>query len=120
MSTYRLAQHIFDFHAFRCSINADDFVQHVHLDPKPFPKTLGSLQQEIIAVLNRVSYIIGKPAIGKGHIGAFFKDRNVGILIRAPGLGGGTGSAGDSSHDDDSVGHRSFPSVLKIKRLYGL
>jgi hypothetical protein len=65
----------------------------VDLNPESLPKPLGCLKKKVITILDSSPHIIWKATVGKGDIGAFFKDGNVCGLIGSTRFGCGTGSA---------------------------
>ncbi len=86
------------------AVDGGDLRAHAHLDAEATQEQLGLGDQELVAVLDLATKVVGQAAVGEGHVRVALEDDDLGVLVHAAGAGGGRGATGHAADDKDGGG----------------
>ena len=73
---------------------------HLHDDPEPGKEALRRLQGQLPGILDDAADVIGKAAVGIGHMARALEHKNFRLLIQPADPGRSAGSSGNAAYND--------------------
>ncbi|MCK7521939.1 MAG: hypothetical protein MZV64_31795 [Ignavibacteriales bacterium] len=92
-------------------VDGGHLAHHPHVDAVAFLEHLGSGQEQVVPVLDHMTDVVGKPAVGKRDVRSPLEERDLRAFVHPPGPGRCCRTPCHAAHDHQpgSHGRSSFP-----------
>ncbi len=91
-------------HGLGGRVDREDLVVRAHIEVQGLPQALRGLQEQSVAVLDRLADVVRQPAVGEGDVMSALQDHDLGVLVQPAGPGRGRHAGGNATHNDDLHG----------------